>query len=258
MFEHNPSLNRWGNATEFINGVAAGAANPFIGAGEALGVNDAAQGVGFGIDLATMAAISPMSAEAAMNTVGGLSRLGRFEDRASTAVRSWTAANPNAAETVEAALNAAAVAKAAKLAKTGAGKAAVSEDFSDAYHVRAGLDAPYDSRNIRVELERKYGAENVTSSTVPPANGKNVKLAGQSHPKTGVPFDNKGFPIFDKYSKFDTKINANQFRSTDSKGQMKMATQNLANAIKNGQINASSFSSEQIKAIQSGKVKIPG
>ena len=133
MFEHNPSLNRWGNATEFINGVAAGAANPFIGAGEALGVNDAAQGVGFGIDLATMAAISPMSAEAAMNTVGGLSRLGRFEDRASTAVRSWTAANPNAAETVEAALNAAAAAKATKLAKTGVGKTSVGDDFSRSY-----------------------------------------------------------------------------------------------------------------------------
>ena len=118
---------------EFINGVAAGAVNPFLSAGEAVGVGDAAQGVGFGIDLTTMAAISPMSAEAAMNTVGGLGGLGRFENQASTAVRSWTAANPNAAETVEAAFNVAAVTKAAKLAKTGAGKTAVSEDFADAY-----------------------------------------------------------------------------------------------------------------------------
>ncbi|WP_301912065.1 polymorphic toxin MafB class 1 [Neisseria viridiae] len=36
MFEHNAKLNRWGNSMEFINGVAAGALNPFISAGEAV------------------------------------------------------------------------------------------------------------------------------------------------------------------------------------------------------------------------------
>lgn len=38
---------------------------------------------------------------------------------------------------------------------------------------------------------------------------------------------------------------------------MKMATRDLANAIKNGQVNASSFTPAQLKAIQSGKAKIP-
>lgn len=113
-----------------------------------------------------------MSADTAMDAIDGLGYL-KDKKQISKAVHDWSAANPNAAETVEAALNVAAAAKVAK-------------------------------------------------------------LAGQSHPKTGVPFDNKGFPIFDKYSKFDTKINANQFRSTDSKGQMKMATQNLANQLKTG------------------------
>ncbi|MCL5749384.1 MafB family polymorphic toxin [Neisseria meningitidis] len=36
MFEHNAKLDRWGNSMEFINGVAAGAFNPFISAGEAV------------------------------------------------------------------------------------------------------------------------------------------------------------------------------------------------------------------------------
>ncbi|SUA17723.1 MafB family polymorphic toxin [Neisseria lactamica] len=36
MFEHNAKLDRRGNSMEFINGVAAGALNPFISAGEAV------------------------------------------------------------------------------------------------------------------------------------------------------------------------------------------------------------------------------
>ena len=36
IFEHNAKLDRWGNSMEFINGVAAGALNPFISAGEAV------------------------------------------------------------------------------------------------------------------------------------------------------------------------------------------------------------------------------
>ena len=159
MLEHNPNLDRWGNAMEFINGVAAGAVNPFLSAGEAVGVGDAVQGVGFGIDLATMAAISPMSAEAAMNTVGGLGGLGRFENQASTAVRSWTAANPNAAETVEAAFNVAAVTKAAKLAKTGAGKAAVSDNFADAHRAGRSQTAAVANSQVGIEWGKGIGKQ---------------------------------------------------------------------------------------------------
>lgn len=36
MFEHNAKLDRWGNSMEFVNGIAAGALNPFISAGEAV------------------------------------------------------------------------------------------------------------------------------------------------------------------------------------------------------------------------------
>ena len=36
MFEHNAKLDRWGNSMEFVNGIAAGALNPFISADEAV------------------------------------------------------------------------------------------------------------------------------------------------------------------------------------------------------------------------------
>ncbi len=133
MFGHNPNLDRWGNAMEFINGVAAGAVNPFLSAGEAVGLGDALYGTGYAIDKATMYGIAPLSADGKLSAIGGLGKLGGVEKDIGNAVRDWSAENPNAAETVEAVFNVAAVTKAAKLAKTGAGKSSVSDDFSRAY-----------------------------------------------------------------------------------------------------------------------------
>ncbi len=137
MLEHNPNLDRWGNAMEFINGVAAGAVNPFLSAGEAVGVEDALYGTGYAIDKATMYGIAPLSADGKWSAIEKLDRLAGVEKDIGNAVRDWSAENPNAAETVEAAFNAAAVAKAAKLAKTGAGKAAVSDNFADSIKIEA-------------------------------------------------------------------------------------------------------------------------
>ena len=120
-----------------------------------------------------------------------------------------------------------------------------------------GSDLPYNSQQIRTELEKRYNAGNVVSTTVPPANGKNVKLAGQRHPITGVVFDSKGFPIFDDFAAYDTKISAKAFNGVDYTGQMKLATQDLADAIRKGQIDKSKFEPEQLKAIFSGQSKIP-
>ena len=134
MFGHNPNLNRWGNAMEFINGTFAGAINPFVSAGEAIGVGDAVEGLGFGIDAATLAAVSALPPDAGAKAVDGLTGLAEGGQRLNRAVTDWSARNPNTAETAEAAFNAAAAAKAAQMAKTaGAGKAAVSGDFGDAY-----------------------------------------------------------------------------------------------------------------------------
>lgn len=57
-------------------------------------------------------------------------------------------------------------------------------------------DVPYSPRGVRAELGSRYGAYNVASTTVPPSSGKNVRLAGQAHPDTGIVFDSRGFPIF--------------------------------------------------------------
>ncbi len=143
MFDHNPNLDRWGNAMEFINGVAAGAVNPFLSAGEAVGLGDALYGTGYAIDKATMYGIAPLSADGKLSAIGGLGKLGGAEKDIGNAVRDWSAENPNAAETVEAAFNAAAFAKAAKLAKTGVGKAAVSDNFADAYSVKQQLKTQF-------------------------------------------------------------------------------------------------------------------
>ena len=157
MFDHNPQLNRWGNSMEFINGVAAGAVNPFLSAGEALGVGDILSGTGYAIDRATMQAISPLPADGKLAAIGGLGGLAGVERNTRDYVRDWTAENPNAAETVEAGFNLAAAAKATQLAKTtGAGKAGVSEDFSEAYDTRKGFDIQYRARSIDVhELKVK-------------------------------------------------------------------------------------------------------
>ena len=134
MFEHNSKLDRWGNSMEFINGVAAGALNPFLSASEALGIGDILYGTGYAIDKATMYGISPLSADGKLAAIGGLGDVAGFEKNTREAVDRWIQENPNAAETVEAAFNVAAAAKAAKLAKaTKPGKAAVSGDFSKSY-----------------------------------------------------------------------------------------------------------------------------
>lgn len=134
MFEHNSKLDRWGNSMEFINGVAAGALNPFLSASEALGIGDILYGTGYAIDKATMYGISPLSADGKLTAIGGLGGVAGFEKNTREAVDRWIQENPNAAETVEAAFNVAAAAKAAKLAKaTKPGKAAVSGNFSKSY-----------------------------------------------------------------------------------------------------------------------------
>ncbi len=134
MFEHNSKLDRWGNSMEFINGVAAGALNPFLSASEALGIGDILYGTGYAIDKATMYGISPLSADGKLTAIGGLGGVAGFEKNTREAVDRWIQKNPNAAETVEAAFNVAAAAKAAKLAKAAKpGKAAVSGDFSKSY-----------------------------------------------------------------------------------------------------------------------------
>lgn len=166
MFEHNPGLNRWGNSMEFINGVAAGALNPFLSAGEAIGVGDAVQGTGFAIDMATAAAISTMSPDNAIAAIDHLKSLAKSEEKIGKTVRDWTAENPNAAETVEAMSNTLPYAKAKNLTKAAkAGKAAVSGDFSAATQAKYKQYGDAHSANAQSALAKKLsGLESAQNS----------------------------------------------------------------------------------------------
>ncbi|ENS9299332.1 polymorphic toxin MafB class 1, partial [Neisseria gonorrhoeae] len=134
MFEHNAKLDRRGNSMEFVNGVAAGALNPFISAGEALGIGDILYGTGYAIDKAAMRNIAPLPAEGKFAVIGGLGSVAGFEKNTREAVDRWIQENPNAAETVEALVNVLPFAKVKNLTKAAKpGKAAVSGDFSKSY-----------------------------------------------------------------------------------------------------------------------------
>uniref|UniRef100_UPI002FDFA8BA HNH endonuclease n=1 Tax=Microbulbifer sp. M83 TaxID=3118246 RepID=UPI002FDFA8BA len=121
-----------------------------------------------------------------------------------------------------------------------------------------GSDLPYNSRNVRNDLVDVHGVENVSSTTIPPINAKNVKLAGQRHPVTGIVFDNKGFPIFDDVAAFDTRLPIEPFRNASYTDQMKMATSDLGAAIQRGEVNPSAFSANQLSQIQSGSKTVDG
>ena len=118
------------------------------------------------------------------------------------------------------------------------------------------VESIYSSREVRNLLENKYGKANIVSKTVPPMSMPNVKLAGKRHPETKVPFDVKGFPIFDDIAKYDTRLDINQFRASSYNEQMRMATRDLYKHLGEDGIKKQ-FNAEQVAAIKAGKEKIP-
>lgn len=226
---YSPELDRSGNAAEAFNGTADIVKNIIGAAGEIVGAGDAVQGISEGSNIAVMHGLGLLSTENKMARINDLADMAQLKDYAAAAIRDWAVQNPNAAQGIEAVSNIfmAAIpikgigavrgkyglggitAHPVKRSQMGAialpkGKSAVSDNFADAAYAK--YPSPYHSRNIRSNLEQRYGKENITFSTVPPSNGKNVKLADQRHPKTGVPFDGKGFPNFEKHVKYDTKL----------------------------------------------------
>lgn len=226
---YSPELDRSGNAAEAFNGTADIVKNIIGAAGEIVGAGDAVQGISEGSNIAVMHGLGLLSTENKMARINDLADMAQLKDYAAAAIRDWAVQNPNAAQGIEAVSNiftavipvkgigavrgkyglGGITAHPVKRSQMGAialpkGKSAVSDNFADAAYAK--YPSPYHSRNIRSNLEQRYGKENITSSTVPPSNGKNVKLADQRHPKTGVPFDSKGFPNFEKHVKYDTKL----------------------------------------------------
>ncbi|WP_019272554.1 MafB family polymorphic toxin [Neisseria lactamica] len=177
MFEHNAKLDRRGNSMEFINGVAAGALNPFISASEALGIGDILYGAGYAVDKAAMSNIAPLPAEGKFAAIGGLGNVAGFEKNTREAVDGWIWDNPNAAETVEALINVLPFAKVAKLAKAAKpGKAAVSGDFSAATQAKYKQYGDVHSANAQSALAKKLsgleGAQNSASRTKTLSDGR--------------------------------------------------------------------------------------
>lgn len=226
---YSPELDRSGNAAEAFNGTADIVKNIIGAAGEIVGAGDAVQGISESSNIAVMHGLGLLSTENKMVRINDLADMAQLKDYAAAAIRDWAVQNPNAAQGIEAVSNiftavipvkgigavrgkyglGGITAHPVKRSQMGAialpkGKSAVSDNFADAAYAK--YPSPYHSRNIRSNLEQRYGKENITSSTVPPSNGKNVKLADQRHPKTGVPFDGKGFPNFEKHVKYDTKL----------------------------------------------------
>lgn len=117
-------------------------------------------------------------------------------------------------------------------------------------------DLPYNPHAIREALEARYPGQ-VTSTTVPSLNSKNVGLACTRHAGTGVVFDGRGFPIFDDIAKTDLQISAAQVASRNHTGQMRAATRELRSLIESGQVSASQFTEAQLAAIRGGRAQIP-
>ncbi|MEV6068393.1 HNH endonuclease [Nocardia sp. NPDC052001] len=119
-------------------------------------------------------------------------------------------------------------------------------------------DEPYSARAMRQWLEDRFGSANVTSTTVPEADGRMVHMAGRKHPRTGIPYDFRGFPIFDHVAPFDTRLPLAPFRAESYAGQMRMASRDLSAAIVRGELDGGLFDAVQLGQIHSGAEKISG
>jgi RHS repeat-associated protein len=118
-------------------------------------------------------------------------------------------------------------------------------------------DPPYDSRAVRNWYEDKYGAENVTSTTVPRANDQNVKLAGGRH-ANGTVHDIRGFPVLDDAVKFDVKISGDLARKVgvDRRAHQRAATRELRSLLEANPQLRGQFSAQELRQIKGGKEKI--
>ncbi|HVZ41160.1 MAG TPA: DUF4157 domain-containing protein [Candidatus Kapabacteria bacterium] len=85
---------------------------------------------------------------------------------------------------------------------------------------------------------------------------RNGHLAGKQHPKTGVPFNANGYPIFE--SKFDVHLPPELIGPTVRDGaQFEFATRALRDELERQPGLRKLFTEEQLRAIQAGEERIP-
>jgi hypothetical protein len=85
-----------------------------------------------------------------------------------------------------------------------------------------------------------------------------LRLAGQRHPETGVVFDQRGSPIFDNDTAYDTRFTGSEFGQASYQTQMRMASRDLRTTIGTNSQLRSQFNSTQLQAIQSGNTEFTG
>lgn len=136
----------------------------------------------------------------------------------------------------------------------------------------------YDAKAFRDYYDAKYGAENVTSTTVANAptqrinsnadkgvtvtsnaSGRAVEVVYKD-PVTGqvskanIPYDSRGLPVFDDVSKYTTNIDM----AVPYEKQFSKATLDLREAINTGKVDAGQFTAAQLSDIQKGLDRIKG
>jgi hypothetical protein len=118
--------------------------------------------------------------------------------------------------------------------------------------------APYDPRAIENLVKKNYAGEKITSSTLPEVTAPNVNLAGKRHPVSGIVYDQRGLPIFDKHVVYETRLSNEVYKVKLSENHKRAATRDLREQIKSGKVNQNMFTKQQLKDIKAGKAQIEG
>jgi filamentous hemagglutinin len=137
----------------------------------------------------------------------------------------------------------------------------------------------YDPKAAEEYLNDKYGAENVSSTTLPKNaqqassdrpdvivgddGAKSVQIVQEDGTIKYIPYDNRDLPIFDDVSKYTTNIKKpdgyeNMTPKARRAAEMRAATRQLREDINSGKVDVSQFTEKQINAINKGKDKVPG
>jgi hypothetical protein len=119
-----------------------------------------------------------------------------------------------------------------------------------------GPDSPYDPVIVRAELEARYGAGNVKSTTVPSSLSRNVGDPG-TRAASGVVYDVRGLPIFDDVALAEVRLPRSAIAIQSRGTHFRAATRELRDLIESGSVRRSLFTPEQLRAIRAGSPKIP-
>lgn len=130
---------------------------------------------------------------------------------------------------------------------------------------------PYNPNRTREDLEATYGPDNVTSTTVPPSahhmrgepnTAVNFDYDGK---QISIPYDDRGFPVFDDVTKFETRVEGyadfskkSQNGDNNYKMSMQDATRNLKREIESGRIDRGQFTEKQLEDIMAERERISG